>query len=55
MRWIIWGAEADTDHVKVVISQGLSNLQKIGKYGKEIGENNYHENRRKSKLSHSQY
>jgi len=31
-------AEADTDHVKVVISQGqiLSNLHKIGKCGKEI-------------------
>jgi len=30
----------DTDHVKVVISQGqiLSNLHKIGKYGEEIGE-----------------
>jgi len=26
----------DTDHVKIVISQ---NLHKIGKYGKEIGEN----------------
>jgi len=29
----------DTDNVKVVIYQGqLSNLHKIGKYGKEIGE-----------------
>jgi len=41
----------DTDHVKV------SNLHKIGKYGKEIRENreNYQQNLGKSELSHSQF
>jgi len=40
-------AGADTDHVKVAISQDvkLCNLYKTGKYGKKIGENreNYHQ------------
>jgi len=53
---IIRDSGADTDHVKVVISQGPNciSLHKIGKYGKETGEN-YQQNGRKSVLLHSQY
>jgi len=51
-------AGADTYHVKVVVHKvELSNLHKIGKYRKEIGEKSGKLSTKsgKSELSHSQY